>query len=95
MWTITKIEEADFGCEERLPGEPLMVLVTIESEDGEVLKFEVADNWISLHGLDEGDEWPEEIDEEDTDSKKASNQSEWMENYYCALEEINKYDECY
>lgn len=27
MWTIKRIDEADFGCEERLPGEPLMVLV--------------------------------------------------------------------
>jgi hypothetical protein len=22
MWTIAKIEEADYGCEERLPGAP-------------------------------------------------------------------------
>lgn len=22
MWTIKRIDEADFGCEERLPGEP-------------------------------------------------------------------------
>ena len=30
MWTIKRIDEADFGCEERLPGEPLMVLVSLE-----------------------------------------------------------------
>lgn len=29
MWTIKRIDEADFGCEERLPGEPLMVLVSL------------------------------------------------------------------
>lgn len=27
-------EEADYGCEERLPGEPRMLLITLESEDG-------------------------------------------------------------
>lgn len=30
MWTIKRIDEADFGCEERLPGEPLMVLVSLK-----------------------------------------------------------------
>jgi hypothetical protein len=30
MWTIAKIEEADYGCEERLPGEPRMLLITLE-----------------------------------------------------------------
>jgi hypothetical protein len=25
MWTIARIDEADFGCEERLPGEPRKV----------------------------------------------------------------------
>ena len=34
MWTIKRIDEADFGCEERLPGEPLMVLVSLECDDG-------------------------------------------------------------
>jgi hypothetical protein len=37
MWTIARIEEADYGCEERLPGEPLMLLITLESEDGRIL----------------------------------------------------------
>ena len=33
MWTVSRIDECDFGCEERLPGEPLMVLVTLESDE--------------------------------------------------------------
>lgn len=88
MWTISRIDEADFGCEERLPGEPLMVLITIESDDGRVVQFEVADNWLTMQGLDEGDEWPENLDEEDPESARAEEQARWMENYYKALEEI-------
>lgn len=83
MWTISRIEEADYGCEERMPGEPLMVLVTLANEFGEVIRFEAAENWIELQGLDEGDEWPEDIEGED-----SSRQDEWMENYYRAVEEM-------
>lgn len=83
MWTISRIEEADYGCEERVPGEPLMVLVTLTNEFGEVIRFEAAENWIELQGLDEGDEWPEDIEGED-----SSRQDEWMENYYRAVEEM-------
>ena len=28
MWTISRIDEADYGCEERLTEEPLMLLLT-------------------------------------------------------------------
>lgn len=83
MWTISRIEEADYGCEERMPGEPLMVLVTLTNEFGEAICFEAAENWIELQGLDEGDEWPEDIEGED-----SSRQDEWMENYYRAVEEM-------
>jgi hypothetical protein len=27
-----------------------------------VIQFEVAENWIEMQGLDEGDEWPEDLD---------------------------------
>lgn len=75
MWTISRIDEADYGCEERLPGEPLMLLITLENENGELIKFEVAENWIDMQGLDEGDEWPEDIEAENSDSKKSNNSS--------------------
>lgn len=88
MWTISRIDEADYGCEERLPGEPLMFLITLENENGEVIRFEAAENWIELQGLDEGDEWPEDIEEVDQDSEIAANQNEWMENYYRAIQEM-------
>ena len=51
MWTIHRIDEVDYGCEERLPGEPLMALVTLENEIGEIISFEMPDNWLLMQGL--------------------------------------------
>lgn len=90
MWTIFRIDEADFGCEERLPGEPLMDLITLESDMGETLQFEVSDEWLIMQGLEEGDEWPEEVEEEDSDSEKAKAQAAWLDNYYNALCELDE-----
>ncbi len=92
MWTIQRIDEADYGCEERLPGEPLMAFVTLESDTGEILQFEMPDNWLLMQGLNEGDEWPEDIEEEESESLKAREQTEWMENYYHALQELEGED---
>ena len=71
MWTIKRIDEADFGCEERLPGEPLMVLVSLESDDGRVIQFEAADNWLTVQELSEGDEWPEDIETPDAADERT------------------------
>lgn len=59
MKIIKRIEEADYGCEERLPGEPLKVLVTLLDEYGVSTKLEVVENWLEIQGLNEGDAWPE------------------------------------
>lgn len=90
MWTIERIDEADFGCEERMPGEPKMLLITLESDDGSEIQFEVAENWIESQSLDEGDEWPEDIEAEDPNVANAEAQNAWMENYYRALEELEE-----
>lgn len=90
MWIIKRIDEADYGCEERLPGEPLMVLVTLENDLGQIMQFEIAEEWLLLQGVDEGDEWPEDIDEEDQEAIKANEQFEWMENYSKALQELEE-----
>ena len=90
MWTIARIDEADYGCEERLPGEPLMLLITLESENGEVIQFEAAENWIEMQGLDEGDEWPEDIEAVDVDDEKGAIKNEWMDNYYKAIQEMEE-----
>lgn len=88
MWTVSRIEESDFGCEERLPGEPLMVLVTIESDDGRECQFECADNYLVSMGIDEGDEWPEDIEEIEAEEMRLQNMSDWMDGYYDALDKV-------
>ena len=89
MLIIKRIDEADFVCEERLPGEPLRVLVTLENEDGNEYQFECADNYLISMGLDEGDEWPQELIDEESDlQNKCEKQSAWMDNYLDAIEEI-------
>ena len=59
MWKIKQIVEADFGCEERMPGEKLKYLVILENETGETRRLEVEDDWLTSQGLDEGSLWPE------------------------------------
>ncbi len=58
MWKIRRIDEADYGCEERMPGEKMRVLVTIENDNGIEKQFEIADDWLIEHKLDEGDIFP-------------------------------------
>lgn len=57
MWKIKSIREADFGCEERMPGQKLQCLVTLEDEMGNQRNFEVADEWLTENNLDEGGRW--------------------------------------
>ena len=90
MWFVSRIEEADYGCEERMPGEPLMALVTLESDDGRECRFEVSEDWLCNQGIDECDEWPEDIDEPDEYSEKAIKMSDWMDNYMDALREMDE-----
>ncbi len=93
MWTIQRLDEMDDGDEERLPGEPVMTVVTLESDLGEILQFQMPDNWLRIQGLKEGEEWPEEIEAESFEALKAKEQAEWMENYYHALQELEGEDE--
>lgn len=89
MWYVSRIDEADYGCEERMPGEPLKVLVTLKSDDGRMCRFEVPEEWLNKQGIDEGDEWPEDLDEPDEEAIKAQAMADWMENYMDALNEMN------
>ena len=88
MWIVKQLQEADYGCEERMPGEPLKTLVILESDEGGICQFEVADEWLINQEIEEGDEWPEDIDEEDMLSEKVSLQNEFMNTYYEALENL-------
>ena len=51
MWKIKQIAEADFGCEERMPGEKLKCLVILEDESGNVRCLETEDEWLTEQGL--------------------------------------------
>lgn len=88
MWIIKEIYETDYGCEERMPGEPDRVGVCLMSDDGTIVTCEVPDEWLRVNNLDEGDEWPEEVDIEKA-SAQAIKQMEWMNNYMDALEEMD------
>lgn len=90
MWYVSRIEEADYGCEERMPGEPLLALVTLESDDGRECQFEISEDWLLHQEIEEGDEWPEDIDGPDKDSEKAINMSAWMDNYMDALRKMDE-----
>lgn len=88
MWIVEKITEADYGCEERMPGEPITALVYLESDDGRQCRFEVAEDWLKIQGIDEGDEWPEDIDD-DSALEQVVRQNEFMNNYLDALSEMD------
>lgn len=90
MWTIVSIDESDYGCEERLPGEPKMLLIALENDGGERIQFEAPEIWIDTQGLNEGDEWPELIEDESLDDIRAASQSEWIERYNNAIQELKE-----
>lgn len=90
MWTVKHIMEADFGCEERQDDEPLKVLVTLESDDGRIMQFEAADDWLSEQGIDEGDEWPDDVEALLEAEDKALNMTDFMNNYFDALDEMDE-----
>lgn len=54
MWKIRHIYEADYGCEERLPGDKLKCLIEIVDDNGNEKRIEVEDDWLRFNGLDEG-----------------------------------------
>ena len=50
-------------------------------------QFEMADEWLANQGIEEGDEWPEDIDEDEI-SDKVQLQNEFMNIYLEALESL-------
>ena len=92
MWTVVRIDEADYGCEERMPGEPLMALVTVQSDDGRMGQIQMVEEWLQSQEIDEGDEWPEDIDEVSMGMLRAESQMEFMNQYFEAIEEMEGED---
>jgi hypothetical protein len=57
-WIVKRIQEADFGCEERPDGEKVKVIVTLEDAAGKLSEVLVEDDWLYEKGIDEGSPWP-------------------------------------
>lgn len=66
------------------------VLVTLENDSGGECQMEVSEKWLLYQGIEEGDEWPEDIGQPDEVSKKAERMSAWMDNYMDALREMDE-----
>jgi hypothetical protein len=60
-WTVKRIQEGDYGCEERSAEERNQVIVTLENEDGHTRQLTADDDWLYTMGIDEGSLWPEEV----------------------------------
>ena len=58
-WGVKRIQEDDFGCEERPDDAKTKVLVTLVSEEGQERLIRVDDEWLYANGIDEGSSWPE------------------------------------
>ena len=59
-WKVKRIQEGDYGCEERRDEERSLVIVTLENEDGLTRQVTADDGWLYAVGIDEGSIWPEE-----------------------------------
>jgi hypothetical protein len=58
-WIVKRIQEADYGCEERPEGEKTKVIVTLSDTAGRRKELLVEDDWLYEKGIDEGSSWPE------------------------------------
>ena len=61
IWTVKRIQEDDYGCEERTEDAKATVLVTLVNENGQKRLIRVKDDWLYANGIDEGDRWPSGI----------------------------------
>ena len=59
-WKVKRIQEGDYGCEERSDEERNLVLVTLENDAGLTRQLTADDDWLYAMGIDEGNNWPEE-----------------------------------
>lgn len=57
MLKVVKILEGDFGCEERMPGEPKKDIVVLCDEEGHESEILADDDWLYANNINEGSEW--------------------------------------
>ena len=60
-WTVKMIREDDYGCEERSLEDLDRVRVLLEDQKGGTLLLTSSDSLLRGMGIDEGDEWPEDL----------------------------------
>lgn len=60
-WRVKRIQEDDYGCEERPENKKVKVLVTLADENGQERILRVEDDWLYQHGIDEGDLFPYDV----------------------------------
>ena len=56
-WIVKRIQEDDYGCEERPENEKVTVLVTLINENGQERQLRVKDDWMYANGINESDQW--------------------------------------
>lgn len=54
LYTVERIEELDFGCEDRPEGMKDMVRVILKGDNGEEESMKVEDDWLYANEIDEG-----------------------------------------
>lgn len=104
IYIITRIEEADYGCEERTDGYKPMVRVHLCDKDGNVEIVEMEDALMYSRKLDEGSEamigldgalyspdmYYNIFDGNEIHLPNTNLQNEWYDNYMNALEELEE-----
>ena len=53
-WKIKRIQEDDYGCEERPQNEKITVIVTLVDENGMEKQLRVEDDWLYAEGIKDG-----------------------------------------
>ena len=75
IYTVKDIQEdLDYGCEERMEGTPLMVVVTLEDENGAGLIKKVPDKALCDEGIGIGEKV---CFDEDNMLRKAHSREHW------------------
>ena len=60
-WKVKRIQEDDYGCEERKKKKKIKVIVTLVNNIGQERQIRVEDDWLYAKGINEGDLWPDTL----------------------------------
>ena len=60
-WKVKRIQEDDYGCEERQENEKIKVIVTLVNNIGQERQIRVEDDWLCAKGINEGNPWPDTL----------------------------------